>query len=385
LFDQDIVIPAFCEIVKRKFYQDNGVADWCLAMTKQAPMARLNVPFGHEPDAVLLVRAAWLYYMCGLTQGETAGRLGIHRARVVRLLSEARDRGVVSISINHEAIREFEVEAAIAARFQLDFCLATPPLGVEIVMSDRALLEAQAVIARRAVGAAGARLLAAQLASAEASTIGVSWGRTVEQLALHLNGVRAPRARFVSLMGSLTKNSASNPFEVVQALAARTGGSGYFVPVPFIADSAADRNVLMSQRTVADALRFARSADLYLISVGELTERSVLRQQQMITSAELQSVRAAGAVGDTLGKLFNRDGLLVEHELNDRTLGFDLDDLRGRNVVLLGAGLEKVHAIEALLRSGIVRGLIVDGDTAARLAGATPAPAHLNGAVPGRA
>lgn len=331
-------------------------------------MARLNVSFAHEPDDVLLVRAAWLYYMGGLTQGETAVRLGVHRARVVRLLSDARDRGIVSISINHEAVREFELESAIATRFKLDFCLATPPLGVEIDLRDRSLLEAQGVIARRAVGAAGARLLTAKLASGEVSTIGVSWGRTVEQLALHLSDVRSPAARFVSLMGSLTKNSASNPFEVVQALAARTGGSGYFVPVPFIADSAADRDVLMSQRTVADALNLARSADLYLISVGELTERSVLRQQHMITSAELKSVRAAGAVGDTLGKLFDREGLLVEHELNDRTLGFDLDDLRGRNVVLLGAGLEKVHAIGALLRSGIVRGLIVDGDTAAGLA-----------------
>ena len=327
----------------------------------------LQASYGHEPDDVLLVRAAWLYYMCGLTQGEAAHRLGVNRARIVRLLSDARDRGVVTISINHEAVREFEVERLIAQRFGLDFCLATPTLGIAVDMDDRGLLEAQGVIARRAVGSAAARFLKAKLVAEEVHTIGVSWGRTIAQLALHLNDVRDPQARFVSLIGSLTKNSAHNPFEVVQALAARTGGSGYFLPVPFIADSAADHDVLISQRSVAHALAIARTAQLYLISVGELSEHSILRQQEMISAAELASVRAAGAVGDTLGYLFDRAGQLVEHELNARTLGFDLDDLRGKNVVLLGAGLEKVDAIESLLRSGIVRGLIIDGDTAARL------------------
>jgi len=105
-------------------------------------------------------------------------------------------------------------------------------------------------------------------------------GPHLEQMALHLGGAHNPAAQFVSLMGSLTRNSAFNTFEVVQALAARTGGVGYFLPVPFVADTAADREVLISQRSVGDALALARSADLYLISVGELTETAILRQQE---------------------------------------------------------------------------------------------------------
>ena len=47
-------------------------------------MVTLN--FAHEPDAALLVRAAWLYHVGGHTQEEVAQRLGLHRSRVVRLL-----------------------------------------------------------------------------------------------------------------------------------------------------------------------------------------------------------------------------------------------------------------------------------------------------------
>jgi DNA-binding transcriptional regulator LsrR (DeoR family) len=169
-------------------------------------------------------------------------------------------------------------------------------------------------------------------------------------------------------MGSLTRNSASNPFEVVQALAGRTGGEGHFLPVPFIADSQADRDVLMSQRTVADALSIARTADLYIVSIGELTENSSLRTQNMITAEELQTARDRGGVCDTLGKIFARDGRPIDHDINSRAIAVDIEAIRGRDIVLLSGGLEKIDAIQAVLSSGLIRGLIIDGDTAQLLA-----------------
>lgn len=330
--------------------------------------AGMNLNLGHEPDEALIVRTAWLYYMDGLTQEETAKRLGLPRTRVVRLLSEARGRGLVSITIQQDPIRDVTIEAELARQYDLDFCLTTPPTELPQRSNDTALTEVQGLLARRAVGSVAANLLRGKLLDSKPMIVGVSWGRTLEQMALHLSGARNPKAQFVSLMGSLTRNAASNPFEVVQALAARTGGQGHFLPVPFIADTAADRDVLMSQQFVGHALALASSADLYLISVGELAETSILRRQGMISAAELASVRAKGAVCDTLGSFFDCNGELVQHELARRTLAVDLQRLRGRDVVLLGAGIEKAQAIGGLLRSGLVRGLVVDGDTAHRLA-----------------
>lgn len=328
----------------------------------------LTLSLAHEPDAELIVRAAWLYYIGGLTQEEVAARLGVHRTRVVRLLGEARDRGLVSVTIHHEQVRDLELEGEIVRRYGLDFCLATPPIGLDDVEGEPKLAAAQELIARRAVGSAAAGFLKGKVASGKPITVGVSWGRTLEQMALHLSGVHNPRARFVSLMGSLTRNSASNPFEVVQALAARTGGEGHFLPVPFIADTEADRTVLMSQRTVAEALELAQSADLYLISVGELSETAFLRKQAMLSAAELASVRARGAVADSLGRLFDQAGVQVDHELAHRTLALEFERLRGRDVVLLAGGIQKVNSVRALLRTDAVRGLIIDGDAATLLA-----------------
>jgi DNA-binding transcriptional regulator LsrR (DeoR family) len=120
----------------------------------------------------------------------------------------------------------------------------------------------QGLVARRTVGAAGASFLRGRLSDGPIK-MGVSWGRTIEQIAMQLSGVRNPRAMFVSLLGSLTFNSASNPFEVVQAFAAGTGGEGHFMPAPFIANSIADRKVLKEQRSVAETIALTASADLF--------------------------------------------------------------------------------------------------------------------------
>lgn len=336
-------------------------------MKAKAP-SRLDLALNHDSDDALLVRTAWLYHVVGLNQEETAARLGLHRSRVNRLLSEARERGLVSVTIHHDSARDVATEQAIADAFGLDFCLSTPAVGFEpLDLDDAAAVRMQGLVARRAVGNAGANFLRGKLQNGPIK-VGVSWGRTVEQVAQQLSGVRNPEAMFISLLGSLTRNSASNPFEVVQAFAARTGGEGHFLPVPFIADSEADRDVLMSQRSVAEAMALARSADLFLISAGELTETSFLRTQDMLSTAELHSIRARGAVCDTLGRLFDAAGREIHHPLSSRTLAVEPESLRGRHVVLLAGGLEKVDAITGLLRAGLVKGLIVDGDTGLAIA-----------------
>lgn len=317
-------------------------------------------------DRQLMTRAAWLYYVAGLNQEATSQRMGLTRARVNKLLGHARDAGIVSIVINDRDLGLLDVEEAIKREFGLDFCITTPPFGLDdIETGDNAAL---GKLPLNAVGTAGALFLRDYLADYPGAIVGTGWGRTLAHLSRQMSGTNSPDARFISLMGSLTANSAFNPFEVVQALAQATGGEGYFLPVPFIADSPEDRHVLMTQRAVSRPMDLARRADLALISVGELTETSLLRRQGMISRQELDELRAAGAVGDTNGLFFDARGRIVEHDLSHRTIGTGVEDLAKMRTVLLSGGLHKVAATEALLRGRFVRGLIIDGDSATRLA-----------------
>ncbi|ROU03653.1 sugar-binding transcriptional regulator [Histidinibacterium lentulum] len=309
----------------------------------------------------LMTRAAWLYHVAGLNQEAVSRRLGLTRARVNRLLAQARDLGIVSISINERDLGLLKVEEAIRAAFGLQTCVATPVLGLEPG-------EAAAETALRMVGIAGARFLRDRLQARPDTVVGTGWGRTLAQLGRQMTGVAAPGAKFISLMGSLTANSAFNPFDVVQTLAQATGGEGYFLPVPFIVDSEADRDMLLAQRAVSEPLSLARRAELALISVGELTDASLLRRQGMIGAEEMAELRAAGAVGDTNGVFFDAEGRPVDHPLARRCIAVGLDGLRATETVLLSGGRAKLEATRALLRSGAIRGLVIDGDSAVALA-----------------
>ncbi len=327
---------------------------------------------GSDPDE--LVRAAWLYYIAGHTQEHTAKILRVSRPKAARLLAEAREAGIVKISIEHRLSTMVQVEERLRRCFKLTLCRVTPPLSTLLdpprkASKQKAIRSASDVaveneMARRAVGMVAARYLRERLQLSEHPVIGLAWGRTTASMVDQLAGVRKPDACFVSTMGSLTMNSAANLFDVVHRAAEKTGGEGHFLPVPYIANSVADRNVLMAQHVVKETLTLAAKANVFFMSMGECDENGFLFEKNYLSKAELDQLHHAGAVGDAMGKFFDRNGQPVRSELNQRSLALDLKHLRGRDVILLCGGRTKAKGARGILRAGFVTGLVVDGDTA---------------------
>ena len=330
---------------------------------------RMNRAHELPGDSEQIVRAAWLYHVAGNTQEQTADLLGISRVKVNRLLAEARESGIVKISIEHRYARMVEIEENIRHRYNLLFCRTTPPLmsystNRRKSMPSRSRLATESPIARRAVGIVAAELLRERLQADESSVIGVGWGRSIAEIPNHLVGVTKPKAKFVSAMGSLTRTSAANLFEVVYQFAERTGGEGHFLPVPFIVNTIADRQIFMSQRIFKETLALAEQANFYIVTFGPCDEHSLLFRHRYLSGIELQDLKRAGAVCDCMGKFFDANGQVVSSDVNQRTLAVDLEHLYDREVILLCAGREKLQAVKGLLKAGFVNGLIIDGDTA---------------------
>ena len=70
-------------------------------------------------EGQLMSRAAWLYYVGGLNQEQTSARLGLTRARVNRLLQQARETGLVAITVDRRDLGLLPVEDAIRRRLLL--------------------------------------------------------------------------------------------------------------------------------------------------------------------------------------------------------------------------------------------------------------------------
>jgi DNA-binding transcriptional regulator LsrR (DeoR family) len=317
----------------------------------------------------LATRAAWLSYVGNHTQEEIAGRLGVSRVKVNRLIGQAVRAGLVHVFVEGTAADCIALEERIAGRWGLEFCTVVPT----VEDSDLPLAT---------LAAAGGHWLHRVLEAGRAPLIGVGHGRTLAAVAASLPRIPRPGVRFVSLLGSLTRHAAANPFDVIHRLTEITGAESYFMPAPFFADSVDDKRVLLGQRSLEAVFALARSAELVVVGVGEVGPRSHLLTSGMVTAAEFAEVERAGAVGELLGRFVDAGGRPVAAGINERALAVRLEEIPGRQVVAIAGGRDKPRAIAAVLASGLVTGLITDEATARELAALGPAaPAALPGAL----
>jgi DNA-binding transcriptional regulator LsrR (DeoR family) len=312
-----------------------------------------------DTESSLQIRAAWLAYVGGYTQEEIAERLGLSRVKAQRLIAAALQSGRVKVFVEGEEAQCLALEDRLKARFRLAQCT--------VVLDAARPGSAEAQDDFTALGSGGAQVLHRLFQKAGPSSIGVGHGRTLAAVAEHLPHLQRPDLKFVSLIGSLTRKSSANPFDVISRLAERTGGEGYFLPVPFIADTEADAEVLRAQRGVQTVLALARACELCIVGVGVLGEQGNLLHTGMLTAKEQAALERKGAVGDLLGHFLDADGQVVDHELNRRAMGVRLPEMLGRQVLAVVGGHYKVPAILAALRSGYLTGLVVNESTAERV------------------
>ncbi len=299
-------------------------------------------------------RIAWLYHVEGKTQGEIALRLGVSRVKVNRELALCRESGMVQIRINGRLASCVALERRLERQFGLVEAIVVP-------CPERA--EDIAAVLGIAVGAyVGERL-------AEGQTVAIGWGRTLRWSVRAMRRQRIERVTVVSLLGGLGRGSEINTYETAARLADVLGAQCYYLAAPTFVSTPELRDMLLAQPELRQILERARSADLAVVSVGSLGAESTNRQLGLLTAEDSASLAAAGAVGDLLGHLLDRQGRIVDHPLNRRVVGLPPADLRPIPIsVLASGGVEKVPIIGGVLRGGYVNRLITDERTAGLLA-----------------
>src|SRR4051794_14777260 len=152
---------------------------------------------------------ARLYYLDGLGQQQIAGMIGVSRSTVSRLLTAARDRGIVRISVDPYDPRDAALERRLSDRFQLRHAVVirTPGRSIETV--------------RRTVGYYAATAVADRFKPGQ--TIGLAGGRTLYELVHAFAACHPPtKPRVVQLMGNIDPTtSAIDPTELSRMVASR--------------------------------------------------------------------------------------------------------------------------------------------------------------------
>jgi DNA-binding transcriptional regulator LsrR (DeoR family) len=309
---------------------------------------------GTRDDHDLCIRAAWLHYAAGLTQGEVAKRLGIPSLKAHRLIARANKDGLVRITIDGDIGECIALEDRMRDRYGLAFCEVCPDLDEE-------------PLPLQTLSLAGSRFIRLALESGDDEAIGVGHGRTLSACVGKLPKMSVQGVKLVSLLGGLTRHFAATPFDVIHRLAERTGAEAYVLPLPFYANSVEDRAVFLAQRGVATIMDMGVAATLRIVGIGTMEGDASILSTGMVDPEEFRSARQAGGVGEILGNIFSLRGRVIECDLSARTLSMSAADIGRQKTVALAGGKSKIDAIRAVLASGVLHGIIVDERTARAL------------------
>lgn len=311
----------------------------------------------HLPDdneRELQARAAWYYFVGGLTQQDIANRLATSRVRINRLLAASRETGQVEITINSDLAGCVALEHALITRYGLLDAVVVP------TPDDPSLL-------RSALGVGASSHMAGLIT--DEMTIALAWGRTVESIIGSLPPRPGRGLSVVGVQGGLAHTGSLNTFEVVSDLARLYDAEQHFFAAPMYANSAEDRERLLAQSSIRDVCNKAAAADLLLYSAGGIQDSLAVNVGvgDQNTVAEL---RESGAVGDVIGYFVDERGQPVDHPINYHCMAIPLSSLEhGKRVMLIAGGSDRIAITQAALTGGLANILVTDERTAQAMVG----------------
>ncbi len=310
----------------------------------------------HDDD---LYEAATRYHVQGETMDAIARTLGTSRSTVSRLLSRAREEGIVRISVAPRQGAQSELARALAEPFGIAVHL------VAVGASARPAARLSRV----------ARHAAAVLADAVAdhATIGVGWGVTLTEIAHHVEARPLVGATLVPLMGSANPRDPDSPHVgvLLQTLGEAFDARVVQFPVPAFFDYAETRDAMWRERSVRYVLDLRARLDVAVFGVGSLRASipSHVYTAGFLDEREVAELDAAGVVGDVCTVLLREDGSYADVEVNRRSTGLLPPDLARipRRLCVVADPL-RAPVLVGALRAGCVTDLVCDDVTARAVA-----------------
>ena len=282
-----------------------------------------------------LAYVAQKYYIEDQKQSDIARDLGVSRPLISRMLSEARELGIVEITIHEPGARE----ARLLERLQLSSSIRGGIL-VEDGANDDAtnrLLSQGAVELLRQLGV---------------RRLGVGWGYLIGQLVSWLEENPQPNSTITDicpLVGNASipaRNYQSN--ENVRLMAQQMGAIPHFLYLPALPDSLEEKQLLCSTEVYRQIQQQWEKLDTALVNIGDYPSSpdfaSLVRYGNL-----LQQQRACGRM---LIYYFNEDGFVIQSE-QDFAIQIPIDILkRCPNIIGVCSANTSAKALRGALKSG---------------------------------
>ena len=310
-------------------------------------------------EYAFLSQIADMYYNQNMMQAEIAKRLYFSRSKISRLLTRAREVGIVDIKVKHVRDRVPSVEKVFRKSFGLkDAVIFTNFEGDTYDQTLDAATDFASIYV--------SNLLKGHM------RIGVASGNAADRTNRKIRPIHNCQLDVVQLIGTISNSQqAIESREIINNLATTFHGTGYYLNTPIYMDNAFARSQLLMDPNVREVTELMNKCDLIItglggIDVNRLKTAEMIREYQ--TEAQAKELQEKGAVGCVCMLYYDINGNYVDCEWNEKCICMSMDDVKKNPMtVAVAVGDYKVSSILGALRGGIPNVLITDVTTATKV------------------
>lgn len=299
-----------------------------------------------------MVKVAYCYYKLGMTQTEIGLKMFISRQKVNRLLKRALEEGIVQIKINDINKYNLELETKLEEKYGLIQCVVISTIDEKDIIPS--------------LGIAGTEYL--EKIVKKGDMIGVTWGRTLSEIAKNIKTEKELNISVVQLVGGANILFTSlEPDIITSTIAKKLGGQSHILYAPAIVENKNTKDAMMSDFSIKQTFENMKQCNIIVVGIGEIKEDAVYFNNDFDKKYKEQLINR-NSVGDIGFRWFDLDGNVVEHDFDDNTIGYNvLKEYNDALIIGAAGGVEKRDAILGALRGNFLDVLITDSKTAEAL------------------
>lgn len=304
------------------------------------------------------IKVARLYFYQNRSTKEIASEMNVSRSTISRLLTYAKEEGLVNISVVDPAEEPRLMEKKIIDQFQIErvHVVQVPEIAGEAEWLNR-------------VAQYTARYLNNVFESN--MTLGIAWGTTLTAVSKHLIKKTTQNSHIVQLNGTGNTLSLGNEYasEIIMRFAENYQARAHLFPLPTFFDYAETKRAFWQEKSIQRILKIQDQADLLLYSIGAVNAGipSHVYSGGYLNEQDYRELKEMDIAGDIATVFFRSNGSYKNIPLNKRASGPDLSFFQNKYGICVVSGLAKVNGLYAALKGGFIKELIVDEPSAQRL------------------
>lgn len=309
---------------------------------------------GEKYKRRLASRVVHMYYVDGMSQKQISADIGVSLSTISRLLSYAKDIGIVKIVINDVDDNLSKLEMQLERKYGLKRCLVTNNYASKNLRYEE-------------MGHLISGLLVQYLDKKDC--IGIGWGVTLKGVTDHLVVDRALDLTIIPSIGAMGNiETGIYPNSIAAKMAYQLGSRSYLVNFPHVLATKAARQIIEQDRNFQSIKKMWGSLRCLIISNSDLNNSCSLASYGVLNENELENLRNQSICYTSNGHYLNKQGKLRNPDIVEQMLRMEMSDILSTEYVIqVVTGYEKVAPTHAAICAGIGNILVTDSALASKL------------------